>query len=90
VAALHRAVALVQVDHVALEVGEDLHLDVARFDHGLLDEDGRVAERPLGFAHAGGEASRRSRPTSTRRMPRPPPPATALTKTGKPISAALP
>ncbi len=26
--------------------------------------------------------------SSTRRMPRPPPPATALTKTGKPISSA--
>ena len=47
VAALHRAVALEEVDHVALGVGEDLHLDVARVDHGLLDEDGRVAERAL-------------------------------------------
>ena len=34
-------------------VGEDLHLDVARLDDGLLDEDGRVAERALGLAHAG-------------------------------------
>ena len=30
VAALHRAVALEQVDAVAVAVGEDLHLDVAR------------------------------------------------------------
>ena len=50
---LDRAVALEEVDHVALAVGEDLHLDVARVDHGLLDEDGRVAEGALGLAHAG-------------------------------------
>ena len=50
---LDRAVALEEVDHVALGVGEDLHLDVPRVDHGLLDEDGRVAERALGLAHAG-------------------------------------
>ena len=56
VAALHGAVALVEVDHAALgarAVGEDLHLDVARVDDGLLDEDGRVAEGALGLAHAG-------------------------------------
>ena len=53
VAALHRAVALEEVDHVALAVGEDLHLDVARLDDGLLDEDGRVAEGALALAHAG-------------------------------------
>ena len=53
VPALHRAVALEEVDHVALAVGEDLHLDVPRLDHRLLDEDGRVAERALGLAHAG-------------------------------------
>ena len=44
VAALHRAVALEQVDDVALRVGEDLHLDVPGVDHGLLQEHGRVAE----------------------------------------------
>ena len=53
VAALHRAVALVQVDYVAAGVGEDLHLDVAGLDDGLLDEDGRVPERALRLAHAG-------------------------------------
>ena len=51
VAALHRAVALVEVDDVALGVGEDLHLDVARVDHRLLEEHGGVAERGLGLAH---------------------------------------
>ena len=56
VAALDRAVALVEVDDPALGAGavrEDLHLDVARVDDGLLDEDGRVAEGALGLAHAG-------------------------------------
>ncbi len=53
VTSLHRAVALEEVDHVALAVGEDLHLDVPRVDHGLLDEHRRVAERALGLAHAG-------------------------------------
>ena len=52
VAALHRAVALVQVDHVAGRVGEHLHLDVAGVSDGLLDEDGRVTERGLRLAHA--------------------------------------
>ncbi len=45
VAALHRAVPLEEVDDVALAVGEDLHLDVAGLHDGLLQEDGRVAER---------------------------------------------
>ncbi len=50
---LHRAVPLEEVDHVALGVGQDLHLDVSRLDDRLLDEDGRVAERALALAHAG-------------------------------------
>ncbi len=44
VAALHGAVPLVQVDHVAVRVGEDLDLDVARPDRRALQEDGGVAE----------------------------------------------
>jgi hypothetical protein len=53
VAALDRAVALEEVDHVAGTVGEDLYLDVAGVHDRLLDEDGRVAERALALAHAG-------------------------------------
>lgn len=53
VAALHRAVALVEVDDVALAVGEDLHLDVAGLDDGLLQEDGRVAEGRGGLTRGG-------------------------------------
>ena len=51
VPALQRAVALEEVHDVALPVGEDLHLDVARVGDGLLDEDGRVAERAVGLSH---------------------------------------
>ena len=53
VPALHRAVPLVEVHHVARRVGQDLHLDVPRVDHGLLQEHGGVAERRLGLAHRG-------------------------------------
>ena len=36
-AALHRALALAEVDDVAVLVAEDLHLDVARIDDDLLE-----------------------------------------------------
>ena len=49
VAALHAAVALEEVDHVARRVGEDLHLDVPRVLDEALDEDGAVAERRGGL-----------------------------------------
>lgn len=50
VAALHRTVALEEVDDVAVAVGEDLHLDVAGLDDGLLQEDGGVTEGGGGLA----------------------------------------
>ena len=50
VAALDRAVALEQVDHVAVGVGEHLHLDVARVGQVALDVDGRVGEELLALA----------------------------------------
>ena len=50
VAALHRAVALEQVQHGAGGVGEHLHLDVPRVDHGLLEVERRVAEGGVGLA----------------------------------------
>ena len=46
-AALHTAVPLEQVDHLAGAVGQDLHLDVARIEHRLFEVDHRVAERGL-------------------------------------------
>ncbi len=55
VAELHRAVALVEVDHVAVRVGEDLHLDVSRPSDEPLDEHRAVAEGRLRLALAAGE-----------------------------------
>ncbi len=55
VPALDGAVALEEVDHLAVGVGEDLHLDVAWAEHGTLDEDPGVAEGALRLAHRGGE-----------------------------------
>ncbi len=53
VAALERAVALVEVDDLAGAVGEHLDLDVPRVDHGLLEVERRVAEGGLGLALGG-------------------------------------
>ena len=49
-AALDRAVALAQVDDVALAVGQHLDLDVARVVQVALQVDGRVGEELLAFA----------------------------------------
>lgn len=51
VAALHGAVPLVEVHGRTGAIGQDLHLDVARPQHGLLDEHGRIAEGAVGLAH---------------------------------------
>ena len=51
--ALHRAVPVEQVDHVARGVREDLHLDVPRVDDRLLQVHGGVTERGLRFPHRG-------------------------------------
>ena len=82
VAPLQRAVALAEMDDVAVRIGEDLDLDVARVLDGALEQEPGVAERAL--ASAAAEASAASSPASlaTSRMPRPPPPATALTISG--------
>ncbi len=53
VASLHAAVPLVEMDHVAVGVGQDLDLDVAWVDHGLLEVDRRIPERRLGFSAGG-------------------------------------
>ena len=54
-AALGGAVALEEVDHVAVAVGEHLHLDVATGLDVLLHEHGVVAEGSLRLASRGGE-----------------------------------
>ena len=50
VAALDRAVALAEVDDVAVRVGEHLDLDVARVGQVALEVDGRVGEELLALA----------------------------------------
>jgi hypothetical protein len=76
VAALHRAVALEEVDDVSpCGVGEDLHLDVPRPHDGLLEEHrGRRRTRRRPRASPRSSAGSGPRGISTRRMPRPPPP----------------
>jgi hypothetical protein len=54
-AALDGALALPQIDGVAMFVGQHLHFDVARIDDGFLDVDFVVAEGALGFALRGFE-----------------------------------
>ena len=48
---LHRAVPLEEMQGIAVLIGEDLHLDVPRPAHGLLNEGGRVAEGALRLPH---------------------------------------
>ena len=76
VAALQRAVALEQMDDIAVLVAEHLHLDMARAGDIFLDQHAVVAEGGRRLALAGGQRLgevRRRR--STLRMPLPPPPA---------------
>src|SRR5690606_7902338 len=49
VTALQRAVAVIEVDGVALAVGQHLDFHVARIAEELLQVDHRVAERGTGF-----------------------------------------
>ena len=49
VAALHGAVAFAEVDGIAMRVGQDLELDVARVLEELLHVNGFVAERGAGL-----------------------------------------
>jgi hypothetical protein len=81
VAALHRAVALEEVDAVALRVAEDLDLDVARAHQVFLDQHAVVAEGAASRLHEASAAAK-SAAFSTMRMPLPPPPALALISTG--------
>ena len=78
VAALERAVALEQMDDVAVAVAEHLHLDVARREDVFLDQHAVVAERARRLALAAFErvveVAGRHRPGACpcRRRPRPP------------------
>ena len=55
VAALHRAVALEQVDQLAVRVAQHLHLDMAGAAHQLFEVHLVVAERGQRLAPAGGQ-----------------------------------
>ncbi len=63
-------------------VAEDLDLDVARLEDGLLDVDERVAEGAAGLALGALERGAELVFLWTRRMPLPPPPKAALISTG--------
>ena len=83
VAALERAVALEEMQRIAVAVGEHLDLDMARPLEIFFDEQQIVAERRLRLrAWRRASASSRSSAAATTRMPLPPPPAEALISTG--------
>jgi hypothetical protein len=50
VPALERAVALEEMDHVAVAISEHLDLDMSRGQNVFFDQHARVAEGVLGFA----------------------------------------
>ena len=82
VAALHRAVALEQVDAIALRVGEDLDLYMARLLQVALDQHAVVAEAGGGLALAGGQRVEEGAGRFDHAHALPPPPALALISTG--------
>lgn len=56
VAPLHRAIAFVEVDNIAVLVSEDLDFDVFRSFNVAFQKNGRVSEGVLGFLLGFGEA----------------------------------
>ena len=90
IAALDRTLALAEVDHVAVPVPQHLDFDVTRVLDEFLDEDAVVAERRGGLRAGAGKTLLDLGPRrGATRMPLPPPPAEALSITGKPMSAAI-
>ncbi len=86
VAALHRAVALTQMDDVARAVAQHLHFDVPRPARRSVPGTRAHRRRPRQPRPRPARAPRRrSSRRSTRFMPRPPPPPTALTSSGAPM-----
>ncbi len=62
VPALQRALALAQVDDIAVLVGQDLELDVPRAFEQLFEVDVAIAKGGLGFAAGGMQQARASLP----------------------------
>ena len=88
-APLQRALALEHVNDVAVMVGDDLELDVARALDQALEVERRVAER--GRAPRVWPARPRAGSASaavTTFMPMPPPPADGFRRTGNPMRPA--
>ena len=81
-APLDRALALAEVNDVAVVVAQHLNLDVPRRLDVLLEVDVADTKRRFGFARRGLDRQGSSSADRTMRMPRPPPPATALMITG--------
>jgi hypothetical protein len=83
VAALDRALALPQVDGVAVRIAQHLDLDVARLLDELLDEDTRSSPKLLRASlRQEVKPSKASLSLKATRRPLPPPPALALIITG--------
>ena len=82
VAALHGAVALAQVDRVAVAVGQHLELHVPGPLQELLHIHRVVAEGRVASVLVMPMAVTRAASLCTTRMPRPPPPPAALMITG--------
>ncbi len=78
VAALQRAVAFAQMQHLAKGIGQHLHFDVARLLEVFFDIDGIVAEGGFGLGARGrqrhGELGLTFAPPSCRARRRRPPP----------------
>ena len=87
--ALQRAVALAEMDGAAFAVAEHLDFDVARPLEIFFEIERVVAERRFRLGARRWQAPTRVRSRArTTFMPRPPPPAAALSMTGKPMSRA--
>jgi len=89
VAALDGAVALVEMDDVAVLVAEHLHLDVLGARDVFLEEDAALPNARSASPCASSRRCARSAGLWTTRMPRPPPPNAALMMSGKPIDFAV-
>ena len=79
-----------EVDDRPVPVCENLDLDVAWALDVALGEDAPVAETGLRFARCRSQGVVELSAERTTRMPRPPPPAAALTISGKPSSPGSP
>ena len=81
--ALHRTFPVVEMQDGSMLVADDLHLDVTGRPEVSLEEDLVGTEGGRRLSPGRGDCLPEVSGASTRRMPRPPPPAEALTRSGK-------